>query len=111
MFAAGPIEDFGEPVGRSYISDPVVHGSTMPTTSKPSSGSTKAGLLQQHSGGNFIGTNLLNGTQGVQLPKVRSVERLSTNQAELILVGPSRKQKIHTRKQANPIDDLFDGLQ
>lgn len=98
-------------MGRSYLADPTVYGPTIPTSSILSSGSTKVGLLQRLSSVDSVGNSLLNGTQGVQPPEVRSVEPFSTSEAELILLGPSRKQKIHTRKHVNPIDDLFDGLQ
>ncbi len=70
LFAART-EDFGEAVGRSITEDSIVHGPTISATSKPSSGSTKAGILQRFPSGHVDGSNFLDATDEAQIPRVR----------------------------------------
>lgn len=110
LFAAEPTEDFGEAVVRSMIEDSTIHDPTIPATVKLSSRSTQAGILHRSCIGDVDSTELLDGTRGTPPPRVRSVKALLTNEAEPILLEASRKEKIHMKKQADPIDYLFDGL-
>lgn len=100
LFAAASNEDFGEAVGRSAI----------PAPGKPLSGTTQAGISQRFCIGDLDSTELLDFTHGAPPPRVRSVKVIVTNEAEPIFLEASKKQKNHTKKQANPIDYLFDGL-
>lgn len=105
----GSTDDHGEAVERSLNLDSIIRISTTTAASKLPPDPVQTDVGQRPPGGQLPPTKSLLGANEAQSPNIGAAEPLPS-ETDLSLFRPSRKQNTKTRKQANPIDDIFDGL-